>query len=248
MKAVYKTFYSLARKSFSKETNLSEAYQRASYQEVLVALDYVKRTRGIGLLMGEPRVGKTFALRHFKESLNPSLYHVVCFPLSTGSVMDFYHGLPFGLEEEPKYCKVDLFHQIHQGIESLYRERRVTPMFILDENAFSEERFSKEYRDLVQLSYGLDESVSLDFGGAAPFTGRTSVKSTPSASPTDHHHAIPDGTSQQGRGGWIYRASLETGGSKTSDFHLGRLGSDRTAVAMVAADHQYPGHQLSVIN
>ncbi|MED3665271.1 hypothetical protein P4474_12455, partial [Geobacillus stearothermophilus] len=37
----------------------SEAYQGASFQEALRALEYVKRTRGIGLLIGEPGAGKT---------------------------------------------------------------------------------------------------------------------------------------------------------------------------------------------
>ncbi|EQB97278.1 hypothetical protein GA8_01910 [Geobacillus sp. A8] len=112
---MYKTFYSLSREPFSKETNPPEAYQGASYQEALAALDYVKRTRGIGLLIGEPGAGKTFALRAFKESLNPSLYHVVYFPLSTGSVMDFYRGLAFGLGEEPNTARSTCFIKSNKG-------------------------------------------------------------------------------------------------------------------------------------
>jgi hypothetical protein len=47
---VYKSFYSLSREPFAKETDPSEAYQGAPFQEALRALEYVKRTRGIGLL------------------------------------------------------------------------------------------------------------------------------------------------------------------------------------------------------
>ncbi|MGG1656811.1 AAA family ATPase, partial [Geobacillus thermopakistaniensis] len=46
---MYKTFYSLSREPFAKETDPSEAYQGAAFQEALRALEYVKRTRGIGL-------------------------------------------------------------------------------------------------------------------------------------------------------------------------------------------------------
>ncbi len=45
---MYKTFYSLSRDPFAKETDPSEAYQGAPFQEALRALEYVKRTRGSG--------------------------------------------------------------------------------------------------------------------------------------------------------------------------------------------------------
>ena len=70
---MYKTFYSLSREPFSKETNPPEAYQGASYQEALAALDYVKRTRGIGLLIGEPGAGKTEAIRHSDIGFPPGM-------------------------------------------------------------------------------------------------------------------------------------------------------------------------------
>ena len=38
--------------------------------------------------------------------------------------MDFYRGLAYGLGEEPKYRKVDLFRQIQQGIERMARKEK----------------------------------------------------------------------------------------------------------------------------
>src|SRR5690606_13502556 len=119
-------------------------------------LDYIKRTRGIGLFIGEPGSGKTFTLRTFKESLNPSLYHVVYFPLSTGGVMDFYRGLALGLGEEPKYRKVDLFYQIQQGIERLYTERRITPVLILDEMHLAKDAFLQDLA--ILFNFQMDSS------------------------------------------------------------------------------------------
>lgn len=130
---MYKSFYSLTTTPFTKSILPEKAFRSSAFTEALARLDYVKRTKGIGLLLGEPGAGKTFALRTFSASLSPSLYHVMYFPLSTGTVLDFYKGLAYGLGEEPKTRKVDLFRQIQQGIERLYRERKVTPVFILDE-------------------------------------------------------------------------------------------------------------------
>ena len=116
-------------------------------------MDYVKRTRGIELLIGEPGAGKTFALRVLKESLNPSLYHVVYFPLSTRGVMDFYRSLALGLGEEPKYRKVDLFHQIQQVIERLHHERRITPVLILDEMHLVKDAFLQDIAILFNFQW-----------------------------------------------------------------------------------------------
>ena len=128
---MYKSFYSLTRVPFSKENG--EFFPSSSAQEAKARLEYLKKARGMGLLVGEPGAGKTFVLKAFTQGLNPSLFKAVYFPLSTGTVMDFYRGLVRGLDEEPCFRKVDLFGQLQQRILSLYRDRKITPVFILDE-------------------------------------------------------------------------------------------------------------------
>ena len=128
---MYKAFYSLSKTPFSKENGA--AYVSRSFKEAMARLEYLRKARGIGLLVGEPGAGKTFALKSFSEQLNSSLYRIIYFPLSTGTVMDFYRGLVLGLSEEPGFRKVDLFEQLQQRVLSLYRDKKITPVFILDE-------------------------------------------------------------------------------------------------------------------
>jgi type II secretory pathway predicted ATPase ExeA len=128
---MYQAFYSLAKAPFSKENE--GFFASRSFSEALARLEYLKKSRGMGLLVGEPGAGKTFALKAFADSLNPALYKSIYFPLSTGTVMDFYRGLVQGLGEEPRFRKVELFGQLQQRVLSLYRDKRVTPVFIMDE-------------------------------------------------------------------------------------------------------------------
>ncbi len=148
---MYKAFYSLSATPFSKELKVSDAFSSASFQEAIGCLNYMKQVRGMGMLVGEPGAGKTYALRVFTESLNKSLYKVVYFPLSTGTVQDFYRGLAFGLGEEPKGRKVDQFRQIQQAITSSFHERKVTPVLILDEMRMSKDMFLTDLNLLLNF-------------------------------------------------------------------------------------------------
>src|SRR5699024_7274488 len=53
-------------------------------------------------------------------------------------------GLAYGLGEEPKFRKVDLFRQIQQGIERMDQERRVLHVFILDEMHMAKDAFLQD--------------------------------------------------------------------------------------------------------
>jgi general secretion pathway protein A len=141
---MYKAFYGLSRFPFSKEMDTREAFTSTPFQEAKGRLDYLKTTRGIGLLTGEAGSGKTFTLRSFTASLASSLYKVIYFPLSTGTVVDFYRGLVYELGEAPKFRKVDLFRQIQAGIEHAYHQRRITPVFVLDEMHMATSAFLNE--------------------------------------------------------------------------------------------------------
>lgn len=134
----------------------TEAFHSPVYQEALNGLGYLQKSKGIGLISGDPGAGKTFTLRSFKNSLNPALYHVVYFPLSTGGVMDFYRGLAYGLGEEPKFRKIDLFRQIQHGIERMDWERKITPVFILDEMHMAKDAFLQDLA--ILFNFQMDSS------------------------------------------------------------------------------------------
>jgi len=130
---MYRSFYSLTGTPFSKELDSRQLLASSSFSEGLARLEYLKTTRGIGLVTGEAGSGKTTLLRRFAHSLNPSLFKAVYFPLSTLSVLDFYRGLARSLGEEPRFRKVDLFAQIQTTILTLFQNKRITPVLILDE-------------------------------------------------------------------------------------------------------------------
>ncbi|MGN0734448.1 MAG: ExeA family protein [Anaerovoracaceae bacterium] len=107
--------------------------ETGEYREIVFRLDYLLQTKGFGLITGEPGRGKTTAVRKWAEKLNPSAYKVVYISLSTVTVIEFYRQLAEKLGIDPFYKKVDNFKAIQGMIERYRREKRITPVIILDE-------------------------------------------------------------------------------------------------------------------
>lgn len=103
------------------------------YKEALFRLNYLRSTKGFGLLTGSAGRGKTTAIRNWSSSLNPSLYKVVYSSLSTLTVNDFYRNLAQELGAQPAFRKTDNFKIIQNEINRLVLEKRQTPVIIIDE-------------------------------------------------------------------------------------------------------------------
>ena len=130
---MYTMYYSFSNIPFHKELPYDKLFDSTSLKEGLARMEHLKKTRGIGLIAGEPGSGKTSVIRAFTGNLNSSLYKVVYFQLATVSPNDFYRGLLYGLGEIPKSKKVDMFAQIQAAILTLYKNQKMTPVFVLDE-------------------------------------------------------------------------------------------------------------------
>lgn len=103
------------------------------YKQILFRLRHLENTKGIGLITGDPGLGKTTALRYWTNSLNKSLYKIVYIPHSTVTIMEFYRILCDELGLEVFHSKRKNFKNIQEEIKRLVIEKRITPVIILDE-------------------------------------------------------------------------------------------------------------------
>ena len=134
---MFRQFFGLKYNPFGKEIDISDVYESEDIKELNSRFKYIQNIRGMFLLVGEPGMGKSTALRKFSAGLNPGLYKPCYFSLSTVTVMDFYRGLLISLGEVPSHKKVTMFHQIQQAIMSLYYIPRLQlKLFILHQKAY----------------------------------------------------------------------------------------------------------------
>jgi len=172
---MYKTFYSLSKRPFNKEIKAHNLFKSDNFKETISRLNYLKKVRGIGVIVGESGIGKTSALRAFANDLNSSMFKVIYSPQSTGSVMDFYRNLASGLGEKPVFRRSDLFKQIQNAISNYYVKKNVTPVFIMDEMHLSSNKFLNELGLLFNFSMDSKNPFILILSGLSFFLDKLNL-------------------------------------------------------------------------
>lgn len=126
-------YFGFKRMPFPKELKTDDMFQSFDVKESYARLQFLKQSRGILCLTGEPGSGKTSVLRKFVDGLNPQTHVHAYTPHSTVNRNDLYRQINFLLKLPPRVRKSDLFDQIQKGILELHDSQGKTPVIILDE-------------------------------------------------------------------------------------------------------------------
>jgi len=88
---------------------------------------------GVGVLSGEPGVGKTTALRTLTANLNPHRYQIVYLAETDFGRLDLYRSLALALGLEPAFRRAALWREIKARILDLADGKGVALLWIIDE-------------------------------------------------------------------------------------------------------------------
>jgi general secretion pathway protein A len=127
------TFHGLRHPPFDKAIRIRDVVDTGPLTECAARLDFIKRRGGIMLLVGDPGVGKTLALRRFVENLNDNLYVPIYTPLTTLKSTDLLRHLNSRLGLAPRATKSAVYDQIQAQILDSREQRGKTVVFIIDE-------------------------------------------------------------------------------------------------------------------
>lgn len=156
-----KQYFGLKNIPFSKEIDTKDIFISNSMKELFSRLDYIKQTRGIMLVTGEPGAGKTLALRKFVTELNPNCYFPVYTPLTTVSEIEFYRNLCFKLTGELFYHKWKCFNKIQKAITDSVTDTKKVPVIIVDEAQLLKSQHFFEIQ--IMLNFDIDSTQPLIF-------------------------------------------------------------------------------------
>lgn len=130
---MYRAYWNMEYNPFSKEIGINKIYKTEDFNEATTRLEFLEKTRGIGLFTGVPGTGKTYTIKYFLENLNNGLYKVIYLPLTSVSVLDFYRALCVELNLEVKSSKTKMFYEIQENIKKIVKEQKKHLIIAIDE-------------------------------------------------------------------------------------------------------------------
>jgi MSHA biogenesis protein MshM len=116
---------------------------------------------GVGLLTGEPGVGKTAALRSITNALNPHRYLVLYQAENDFGRIDIYRGLARALGLEPSYRRAQLWRDIKLRVQELVDTRQVTPVWIIDEAQNLPPEFFRDFPSFLNFAFDSRDLLSV---------------------------------------------------------------------------------------
>lgn len=171
------TYFSMDNNPFIKDISIDTLYQSNDFKQMSNRGEFVIKSRGIGVFLSSPGMGKTTCLRKLLESLNTNRYKVIYICMTTITAMDFYRMLndELGLEETTK--KSQLFKQIQNELKRLVTENKMEIVIAIDEIQFLRKEVLKEFIMLMNFDYDSRDYCTLLLVGQNEFLRTLRLKS-----------------------------------------------------------------------
>jgi type II secretory pathway predicted ATPase ExeA len=151
---MFTTYWEMQFNPFSKTASSEYSFESEDFKQATARLRHLSEIKGIGLFTGLSGTGKTYTLKKFADSLNPSLYKILYLPLSTLTVLEFYRAMAIALGIAPAFRKIDLFNSIQERIISMSTDKRITTVIILDEGQYLNVKILNDLK--ILLNFDMD--------------------------------------------------------------------------------------------
>jgi len=148
---MYRQHFGLRRAPLDKDS--TDLWDDGALAALAERFQWLLTSPGIGLLTGEPGVGKTAALRHITRGLNPHRYHVIYLAETEFGRIDLYRSLARALGLEPSYRRADLWRDLKQRISELVEGKQMLPVWIIDEAQNLPPEFFHDFPSFLNFAF-----------------------------------------------------------------------------------------------
>jgi len=151
---MYRKRFGLTGHPMPKNAQGKTFYDRtANYERLRRAFGHLVDEPGLGLLTGDPGVGKTAAIRNLCMAL-PKPDHLVVYLCDTAvSPLDLYRTLAIELGVRPSHRRAELWSDIKKTLIHMVDERGTTPVLVIDEAHLLSDRFLLDLSGFLNFAF-----------------------------------------------------------------------------------------------
>ena len=162
---MYESFFAMTQTPFLRNLPVSELYADSDTDEIHNRLLYAAQRQMFAVLVGDAGMGKTTALRKFKESLDSTEFAVLYLADSKLTPRHFYNGLLEQLGLETRFYRGDARKRLHQEIEIMRGVAKRKLVVIVDEGHLLSKEMLEEIRFLLNYKMDSENPLALILAG-----------------------------------------------------------------------------------
>jgi type II secretory pathway predicted ATPase ExeA len=133
--------------------------------------------RTLGVLSGDPGVGKTTAIRNLIGELPRPDYQVIYLCNTSGSPLDLYRAIAGEIGVRPSHRRGELWSDIKRMVVHMVDERNVVPVLVIDEAHRLSDAFLADLAGFLNFAFDSRDLLPLWLVGSA--TGSRARKANP---------------------------------------------------------------------
>ena len=148
---MYLAHFGLRHAPLGKDT--SELWDDGALAQMRERFQWLLNSPGVGVLTGEPGVGKTAALRHLLQGVNPHRFQVIYLPETDFGRLDLYRSLALALGVDPPHRRAALWRELKARIVDLADNKQLLPVWILDEAQNLPLEFFRDFPSFLNFAF-----------------------------------------------------------------------------------------------
>jgi MSHA biogenesis protein MshM len=160
---MYRQFFGLKHAPLGKEcTQLWDNGQITALEQ---QFKWLLQSPGIGLLIANPGLGKTAALRQITRTLNPHQYAQFYIAETDFGRLDFYRQLAVLLGLAPSYRRSQLWRDMKEYFTHLASQQHVLPILIIDEAQNLPDEFFRDFPSFLNFVFDSKDYLTVWLSG-----------------------------------------------------------------------------------
>jgi len=160
-----KTLHHFGLRHFPLDKGQQSLWDDGALEHLQSRFQWLLESPGVGVITGEPGVGKTAALRHLAANINTHQYQLTYLAETDFGRLDLYRSLAQELGLNPAWRRSQMWREIKQWIEEQVTHQSRRPIWIIDEAQNLPAEFFRDFPAFINFAFDSKDLLTVWFVG-----------------------------------------------------------------------------------